>query len=183
MELLDERKKCKREKKECGYFCKHNKGCALLLFKNKLLLKTINQVGKVDCEIYDKVIGIKKEDKVKNMYDRVIKRLNLKVQGKGKGRKQFFKSVRFGYDIFEAIDSVEGNSFNEVFQNICIDYIKTIPERKAKVEQLDNQIEKKKKQLEEVEQTLGKLQGLTYEVKKLHNQFNYVNEIIKSLKE
>ena len=85
--------------------------------------------------------------------DRVIKRLSLKAEGNGK--KPFFKSVRFGYDVFAAIDAVEGDSFNEVFANICDDYIRTIPELGLKAKELDKKIEDKQKQLDKLDKTIG----------------------------
>lgn len=113
------------------------------------------------------------------LYDRVIERLNLKSEGNGK--KPFYKSVRFGYDVFKAIDSVEGDSFNEVFNNICTTFIDTIPEREAKVKELDRKIKEKQKLLEKLDKTLRDMQWLSDGVVTLQSQLKRVNGVAESL--
>lgn len=53
--ILDSQK-CRKQDTECRYYCKHNRGCALLLSKGQALSKFL-KAGEVDCEVYRRVVG------------------------------------------------------------------------------------------------------------------------------
>lgn len=127
-------------------------------------------------------------NKQQELNERILERFSLKADGNGS--KPFYKSIRFGYEIFEALDSVmdvteikkDGkSSFNEAFENICIDYIRTIPEREAKVKELDRKIKEKQKQLEKLDKALRDVQWLSDGVESLQNQLKRVNSVAESL--
>lgn len=127
--------------------------------------------------------------------DRVIKALDLKATGKGK--KPFYKSVRFGYDSFEAIDSVlavisKGSDgkvgFNDVFEKICTVYTNTVPEREEKLKDLDKkiaekerQIAEKEKQLEKISKTISETQMIAYDVENINRNIKSLNKRIASV--
>lgn len=49
--------KCKSKNTECGYYCVHNEGCALVLAKGDALKTWMQHVGKVDCGVWREVSG------------------------------------------------------------------------------------------------------------------------------
>ena len=71
--------------------------------------------------------------------------------------KNIAKSIRMSEEVNEYIANYRGNGFNEKFENIIMDAMKSEPERIVIIKNLDIQIEKKKKELQELLSRFNKL--------------------------
>jgi hypothetical protein len=56
-EMIYPEQKCKYKNTECGYYCVHNEGCALVLAKGDALKTWMQHVGEVDCDVWKEVSG------------------------------------------------------------------------------------------------------------------------------
>lgn len=64
------------------------------------------------------------------------------------------RSIRYDDEVAELIERVEGNNFNEKFENIVRDYFLTEEKRNAKIKVLDRKIKDREKQLYEINQQI-----------------------------
>ena len=51
-QMISDTEKCKFGNQDCGYYCKHNRGCSLLLSTGDALKNTVDEFGPVDCDVY-----------------------------------------------------------------------------------------------------------------------------------
>ena len=72
-------------------------------------------------------------------------------------KKTNAKSVRMTDEVFLAIEAYPGVGFNEKFENLVIDYLKSVPEREAYIEALDIRIKKQLCMLNLVSSVLSKV--------------------------
>lgn len=73
--------------------------------------------------------------------------------------KNVSKSIRLSQELYDYISSYRGNGFNEKFKNIIEDARDTEPQRRARLESLDDEIKAKKKIVEKAQQVLRDLGG------------------------
>lgn len=76
------------------------------------------------------------------------------------GQKSVSKSIRLSPELYGYICSYRGNGFNEKFENIILDARDTEPQRRARLESLDEEIGAKKKIVENAQQVLRDLGGV-----------------------
>lgn len=75
------------------------------------------------------------------------------------GQKSISKSIRLSPELYDYISSYRGEGFNDKFKNIIEDARDTEPQRRARLESLDDEIKAKKKIVENAQQVLRDLGG------------------------
>lgn len=76
--------------------------------------------------------------------------------------KNNLKSVRLSDDVLSIVESYEGNGFNQKFENLVIDFKKTLPEREAYKESLDSMIQQYIDKLELLKSSINKTERLKH---------------------
>lgn len=102
----------------------------------------------------------------------VVRKFNL--FGEGEGNKPFRKNLRFGVPVIEAFSLMGGKGFNEIFENICTDYVKTLPEREKRIRDLDQQIKSKEEYLNKLREAINNMEGL-------ERSFNSLKTTVKNI--
>ena len=74
--------------------------------------------------------------------------------------KNNLKSVRLSDEVFGIVQSYRGEGFNEKFENIVIDFKKTLPEREAYKVGLDEIIGSQKKKLAGLLEAIRKVEKI-----------------------
>lgn len=75
------------------------------------------------------------------------------------GQKSISKSIRLSPELYDYISSYRWEGFNDKFKNIIEDARDTEPQRRARLESLDDEIKAKKKIVENAQQVLRDLGG------------------------
>ena len=83
--------------------------------------------------------------------------------------KNNMKSIRYSDEVAEIIEKIEGNGFNEKFENLVLDFARTIPDRITELEKVETVIRNKKKRLAEISTELEKIE----KIKCQYNNFIY----------
>lgn len=86
------------------------------------------------------------------------------------------KCVRLEDEILKIVEKVNGNGFNEKFENLVIEYHKSIPEREKYLKNLNAQIDSKLKDLEKIEERIRGLKNLEFSLDSLRNDILRITE-------
>ena len=71
--------------------------------------------------------------------------------------KPNIRSIRFSDELAELIDRQVGRTFTEKFENLVTRCVWELPGRQAELEQLEKEISRKRKQLQEMTTQVGRL--------------------------
>ena len=92
------------------------------------------------------------------------------------------KCVRMSDEVLKIVMNTKGDGFNEKFENLVIDYHKTIPERQKYKDNIDIQIQDKFKQLKEIENRINGLKSLEFSLDSLRHDIMNINNKADSIK-
>lgn len=81
--------------------------------------------------------------------------------------KNNLKSVRISDEILNVVESCKGEGFNQKFENLVIDFKKTLPEREAYLESLNSNIEQKIMKLEQLKKSIDRAEQIKSGIEKL----------------
>ena len=113
--------------------------------------------------------------------DEVIEKFNLNNEKQGNGKKPFRKNLRFGLPVLEAFALVDGDGFNDTFQNMCIEFARSKPQREREIVGLDKEIANKREYLQELKKAINDIEWLTRNVNTLKSKFADVDQITSRL--
>ena len=77
------------------------------------------------------------------------------------------KSIRFSDEVAKIVEKVSGNGFNEKFENLCLDFDRTIPVRKKQLVNLESQIKEAVKRLNDTRLQINDMNNVVYDLKAL----------------
>lgn len=90
--------------------------------------------------------------------------------------KNNIRSIRFSGEMAELIDRQQGDTFTQKFENLITRCVWELPEKNRKLEQLENRIQEKRKQLQAMTAQAGDLRmtinSLIPKVQELENNIN-----------
>lgn len=89
-------------------------------------------------------------------------------------KKTNLKSVRLSNEILEYINDFEGDGFNQKFENIIIFAMKTEIDRKKRLEELNNLIDDRTKELDEINKCLSVARSETSRYKQIMFNLKYL---------
>lgn len=87
-------------------------------------------------------------------------------------------SLRYTDTVKKIVESYKGASFNERFENLCLDFKKSIPEREKKKKDLDDEIKKREEYLKSLQQ---KIQESETVKRKFKDFLFYIDQAKKSI--
>jgi len=85
------------------------------------------------------------------------------------------KSIRLSNEVLSIVESSPGNGFNEKFENLVIEYHKTIPKRQQLLEEIEKKIENSRKHLDD-------LNNKTYVMSKIIASSEQIKNMLESLR-
>jgi len=91
------------------------------------------------------------------------------------------KCVRIDDEILKIVENVKGNGFNEKFENLVLDYRKTIPEREKYLQNLEQQIHSKLKTLADIEKRINGLKNIEFNLDNLRSSITRIDVIVRDL--
>ncbi len=92
------------------------------------------------------------------------------------------KCVRMSDEVLKIVEKFPtGEGFNEKFENLVIAFEKSAPEREAYIKNLDQQIESRKKKLNDVEKRIQGLENLEFSLNQLRNDILRINKQAESV--
>jgi len=74
-------------------------------------------------------------------------------------KKSNIRSIRFSDDLAKLIDRQEGRTFTEKFENLIARCVWELPAKEEKLEQLDQRIVEKQRQLQRMSEQAGELRA------------------------
>ncbi|MCX7746603.1 MAG: hypothetical protein N2645_06915 [Clostridia bacterium] len=77
------------------------------------------------------------------------------------------KCVRMSDYTLSVVEKCKGEGFNEKFENLVVDYDKTIPEREKYIQNLEGQIKDKLKTLKDIEDRIRGLKNIEFSLENL----------------
>lgn len=94
--------------------------------------------------------------------------------------KNNIRSIRFSDELAELIDRQQGDTFTQKFENLITRCVWELPEKNRELEQLENRIQEKRKQLQAMTAQAGDLRmtinSLAPKVQELENNINQALE-------
>lgn len=81
-------------------------------------------------------------------------------------KKNNIRSIRFSDELAELIDRQIGNTFTEKFENLVTKCVWELPQKEERIRQLDEEIKRKAKKLQEAELQYTKMVGQTYKLER-----------------
>lgn len=94
--------------------------------------------------------------------------------------KSISKSIRLSREVYGYIEKYRGDSFNEKFENIILDYQKKEKEIRARIISETKIFEKRMKDFEKAREKIRKLENMTWTVE---NCMGYLETIERQLKD
>ena len=73
--------------------------------------------------------------------------------------KNIIRSMRFSEDVAKLIEQQQGRNFTEKFENLVIECVWQLSKKKQELQQIQDQIDREKKRLNQLEQKRQKLQA------------------------
>ena len=92
------------------------------------------------------------------------------------------KCVRIADDILKIVEGCKGEGFNEKFENMVIEFKKSIPEREKYLKSLNEQIGNKLKQLKDIEDRINGLKSIEFSLDSLRCDILRINNNAVSVK-
>ena len=96
-------------------------------------------------------------------------------------KKNNIRSIRFSDELAELIDRQIGDTFTEKFENLITKCVWELPQKEKKIEQLDEEIKRKKEQLTQAELRYTKMLNQTHKLESQMRTLEY--EVAKSISE
>ncbi len=81
--------------------------------------------------------------------------------------KNNMKCVRMDDEILQIVEKVKADGFNAKFENLVLEYHKSIPEREKYLANLEQQIQAKLKNLSDIEKRINGLRNLEFSLDNL----------------
>lgn len=86
------------------------------------------------------------------------------------------KCVRMSDDILKIVEDFKGDGFNEKFENLVIDFKKTIPQREMRLKDIDEKLKRKIKEIEQIEKKIYELNNLEFSLDTLKSLILKINK-------
>lgn len=91
------------------------------------------------------------------------------------------KCVRMSDDILNIVMSYKGEGFNDKFENLVIDYKKSVPEREKYLKNLNIQIDEKLKDLKKLEDRFRGLKNFEFSLDNLRRDILKITDAATSI--
>lgn len=91
------------------------------------------------------------------------------------------KCVRMSDEILSIVESCKGEGFNEKFENLVIDFKKSIPEREKYLKNLNMQIDDKLKDLKKLEDRFRGLKNFEFNLDNLRRDILKITDTAASI--
>lgn len=91
-------------------------------------------------------------------------------------KKENMKCVRISNEVLAIVEAYEGTGFNQKFENLVIEFKKTLPEREAYKKRLDETIQECHNKIKKLRKDIDKGEQLQ---RYLDNYLNYLKDITK----
>jgi len=99
--------------------------------------------------------------------------------------KNNMRSVRYSDEIKDIVEGIKlpdgGESFNEKFEKLCLDYKNTIPEREKALKELNKKIDEREKQLQTLNNKIHQMTELEWGIESLKEKIKTVNKQVESI--
>lgn len=95
--------------------------------------------------------------------------------------KNNMKCVRLEDEILNIVEKCKGNGFNEKFENLVIEYHKSVPEREKYLANLEQQIQAKLKNLSDIENRINGLRNLEFSLDNLRRDILKITDNASSI--
>jgi len=91
------------------------------------------------------------------------------------------KCVRMSDEILDIVMASSGDGFNDKFENIVVDFKKTIPEREKRLKVLDVQIADKLKDLNKIEERIRGIKNFEFSLDNIRTNILRINDTTKAI--
>lgn len=98
--------------------------------------------------------------------------------------KNNIRSIRYSDDVKAIVESIklpEGDSFNEKFETLCLEYKNTIPEREKALKELNKKIAEREKYLQTLNNKIRQMTDLEWGIDALKDKIANVNNQVQSM--
>lgn len=91
------------------------------------------------------------------------------------------KCVRMSDEILAIVEKCKGEGFNEKFENLVLDFYKSIPDREKLLKNYDQQINSKLEQLRQIEKRISGLKNFEFSLDSLRRNILNINQQADSI--
>lgn len=91
------------------------------------------------------------------------------------------KCVRMSDEILNIVMSCKGEGFNDKFENLVMDFKKSIPEREKYLKSLNSQIDSKLKDLDKIEQRIRGIKNIEFSLDNLRRDILRITDTATSI--
>lgn len=96
-------------------------------------------------------------------------------------QKSIAKSIRLTDEVFAYIDGYQGDGFNVKFENIILDAMLAEPTRKKRIKELDQQIARRRKELDSLLSDIDKIHQLARDAIYVSGQVSRMKQIVSQM--